>query len=522
MLPNNNNKEPIIAEGMTAREWVDLLKTDKAVDAMKALNYFDGQQEQEIIKVLNDPSRGRRNWKKKGLTPRFRNITKMVVESSGMLFKDADPQFEIFPKNSNETDITQNSYLLEQLARTEFGEFMHNLDQVTRLLKTTLVLVQWDQEDEQLAFDVLHRGNCEVVINPATRKPLAFIHRTGSDGETTRYTVWTKDQTFDLSETRNQITASSPMPNPFGILPIIPWYDTQTPRAGFWVEQDKSLVNLNEMVNLHMTDSEYSILWSKMSTLFTNMRPADGSTATMEVQETIGSPIPRLREVADAAASAGPGEAVVLSGNGVDAPFIEYKNPNIDLKPLDEVVMSWIQGVAGDWSVKVETSADGRARANSGFQLVVEEMRNIDLRKQRQRMFEQAFKRFYKVVSRVLNTVEGGTVLDEQAELFAKFPEIKLPVDENQDEQVWQQRIEKGRATEIDYFMTKFGMSEEEAEEKWLSIIEFNKRKAELTGPQSRLTGEVGPDLTTPYESKSEGSLASPLTPAGNQPDPMN
>jgi hypothetical protein len=96
---------------------------------------------------------------------------------------------------------------------------------------------------------------------------------------------------------------------------------------------------------------------------------------------------------------AGPGSAVVLDSMGVDSPFVRYENPDIDIKPLNEVVDSWIKSFAGDWSVRIEVAGQGRAQ--SGFQLIVEESDNLDLRKQRQRMFESGFKRLYRVLAAV-------------------------------------------------------------------------------------------------------------------------
>jgi hypothetical protein len=471
-----SNSTPPIALGFSAKEWVDMLNTDRASDAMRAINYFDGQQEPEMIKVLNDPSRGRQRWRERGLAPRFRNLTKMVVEKSGLLFKDTPPTLEIFDASMITVNEGVTSLLNELLSRIEFVEFGTNFDSVLRLLKTAIMLVQWDAEEMHWVLDILHRGNCEVVIDVKTRKPIGMIHRT-ADNE---YAVWTMDEVIGLQSNKDNVQVISVEPNPYGVIPISVFYDTNTPRTGFWVEQDKSLVNLNEMVNLHITDSEYSILWSKMSTLFTNMRPSGEGNNSFEVAEVVNSPLPRI--VPSSAQSpgylAGPGQAVVLDSMGVDSPFVRYENPNIDIKPLNEVVDSWIKGYAGDWSVRMEVAGQGRAQ--SGFQLVVEESDNLDLRKKRQRMFESGFKRLYRVLAAVFNTATGVAAFPLDAQLYAEFDDPVLPVDVKVQEDVWSQRIKEGRATEIDYFQVVYGISREEAEERYAVIVEFNKTKAAL------------------------------------------
>lgn len=477
MIMNNNNEAPI-ALGLSAKQWCDLLNTDMAVDAMKSLNYLDGQQEKEVVKLLNDPARGRHKWRERGLIPRFRNLTKMIVEKSGLLFKDAPPVLEVYDANMVVTNEGATKLLNELLTKNEFNEFALNFDTVLRLLKTAVIFVQWDAEENKWCFDILHRGNCEVVIDSKTRKPLGMVHCTCDD----QYVVWTNDEVIEIQCAKNGCAVTNREPNPYGLIPIAPFYDTTTPRSGFWVEQDKSLVNLNEIVNLHITDSEYSILWSKMSTLFTNMRPTGGGNESIEVAEVINSPLPRIVPASAQSPGymAGPGNAVVLDSMGVDSPFVRYENPQIDLKPLNEVVDSWIKGFAGDWSVRIEVAGQGRAQ--SGFQLIVEESDNLDLRKQRQRMFASGFKRLYRVLAGVFNVATGVSAFPPDAQLYAEFDDPVLPVDIQVQETVWAQRIAEGRATEIDYFQVVYGITREEAEQKFLDIVEFNKRKATLLG----------------------------------------
>jgi len=485
MYVSTITQEVPVALGLTAKELVDLLHTDKAVDAMKSLNYLDGQQEPEMVKVLNDPSRGRAKWRDKGLAPRFRNVTKMVVQKSGLLFKDAPPVLEIFNADAVTPNEGATLLLNELLTHVEFAEFCTNFDQVLRLLKTAMMLVQWEPEENYWCFDILHRGNAEVICNPLNKKPIGMIHRTSDD----TYCVWTADEVIELEQGQHSVGITSREANPYGVIPISVFYDTNLPRTGFWVEQDKSLVNLNEMVNLHITDSEYSILWSKMSTLFTNMRPSgEGHENSIEVREVQNSPLPRIVPASAQSPGylAGPGSAVVLDSMGVESPFVRYENPQIDIKPLNEVVDSWIKAFAGDWSVRIEVAGQGRAQ--SGFQLIVEESDNLDLRKQRQRMFESGFKRLYRVLAAVFNTATGVTAFPPDAQLYAQFDDPVLPIDTKIQEEVWDLRIAGLRGTEVDYFMTVNGLSREEAEEKFLEVIEFNKKKAALIGPAPETT----------------------------------
>lgn len=469
--------DDVILDGFNLNQWIDLLKTNKAQDAMKARNYYEGQQEDEVTRLLDDPYRGRAKWRSKGMIPRFRNVTKMIVEKSGLLFKDAPPILEVFSQNKVTPDATPTTLIAEELAKVEWADFAIKLDEMTRLLKTAIVLVQWDAEEQQIALDLLHRGNCEVVINPTTKKPRSMIYRYSSDDNGVDYAIWTMEEIVWISERKGEgVTINARQTNPYGLIPVCVFYDTNSPVTGFWAEQDKSVINLNEIVNLHLTDSEFSNKWSKMATAVTNMQPKGSGT-----NAGLGAPLGVASAPDASTVLGGPGEVVVLESNGIDSPFFEYKTPTVDLRTLDDVVNTWVQSTAADWSVKIHTT--NSTAANSGFQLMVEEMANLDLRKQRQRMFEQSFKRFYRILARVMNTAMNRSVLDESAEMFAKFSPPALPVDVAAQEEIWTKKISEGRATKIDYFMKVEGMTREEAKAKISEMAEDAKWMASLGEP---------------------------------------
>lgn len=461
-----DNKDTVL--GRTAKEWLDLLKTTRATDAARSLAYFDGDQEEEVLRVFNDPKRGRKKWAEKGLTPRFRNITRMVVEKSGTLFKDAPPVLEVFLHDAKTPDANATQIIAEHLSRIDFPDFMSTHDQITRLMKTTVTLVQWNKEDKLPTLDLLTRANCAMVID-SQRRVIGLIHRVSDDS----CTVWTKESMVDVRDVEGSAVMGEVKPNPYGLVPAVVGYDTATPRTGIWAEQDKSLVGLNEMVNLHISDSEYSSLWMKMSTLFTNMSPEGGNGDNNNLE--LASPTDPLGRGArrfESGITAGPGEVVQIDSMGVDNPFIDFKAPVIPLQQINDVINVFVQDYAADWSVRIRASGEGSA--SSGFQLVVEEMANLDLRKQRQRMYTAFFKRFYKVLSRVLN-VGSNAGLPEDADLFARFAPPKLPVDQAAQQKLWEDRVNANFATPIDYFMEERDMTKEEAEAKWEEIKAFNE-----------------------------------------------
>lgn len=468
----------------TYKEYAELIDTDKAKFVKKALDYFDGLQEPHMINLLNSYGIGRTNWQTRGIIPRFRNLTKMVVEKSGMLFNGNEPTIEIYTDATELTDDqVQTEAYIEILEKAGWIDTFINLDQVVRLTKTGCLLINYDGETDNLIFDILHRGNCEVVINPNNREIMMIVYITGEYANSRSFRVITKDVYCDFNVDNNGAVADvTEQANPFGIVPVVPFYDTQKPRMGFWVEAPKDLVSINEMYNIHLTDSEFAAKWEKYPTLFTNLTPSSNARNVETYNSDTTSPSTRAvlgfgNGTASAGNVGGPDRMIQMDGQGVDNPFIDYKSPHVDLKALDEVFNQWVRDFAYDWSVRVKTSGDGTA--TSGFQLVVEEIDNLELRKQRQRMFEAGMEKMYETIRTIWNATHGQ-VFTQESVSCVEFADPILPVDAKAQEETWTIRITEGRASLVDYFMETKGYTRTDAENKVREIAEY---KALFTEP---------------------------------------
>ena len=443
--------------------------------ARKAINYYDGKQVEEILKVLNDSSNFRKNWREKGLQPRTRNITKAIVDKSGLLFNGNAPTFEVWQNGTINQQATQS--FKDVMDSIDWIEFFTNFDNQVRLLKTGLVLIQWDPESNLPILDALHRGNAAVAIDPTSRQITDLLVLT-SDSDDDEYRHFTVDTITDYEwePEAKELVIKGQFPNPYGIVPVCAFHDTNTPRYGLWNIAPTDLVGMNEMYNLHLMDSEYSASWSKVKTLFTNAEIGDSSAGT----ETYVDPmtgIPRQVSAAPAVVG-GPGKVVKIETAPGETPYVEYKGPDVSLTPVEDMFSQWVKDFAADWSVRLQSSGD--ASATSGFQLIVEEMPNLELRKQRQKMFSAGFSRFYKVLAFITSTIPGIN-LPVDAQLYTTFSSPALPVDDKAQEEVWSRRILEGRASRVDYLIEVKGMSKEEAVQKLAEIDAYNAAKPQLT-----------------------------------------
>jgi len=463
----------IIANGLSAKQWIDLLHGDQQSKSKKALNYLDGAIEQEVEKVLNDPHKGRTEWRTRGVIPRYRNLTSMIIEKSGPLFNDSLPAFRLFDKQSNEVNQAETEKLHHILSSISLHEILINDDQVRRLLKASVWLVQYDTQVNQLVIETLHRANCGVMTD-FNRNITGLIYATSD----VTYRIFTPTTIIDLMVDPGAATihVTSEVENPFGIVPAGFVYDTKLPRAGVWPESESSLINFNEAYNLHLTESEFTMRWMLNPTMIMVDCNFDDEAANY-TQEVLnyGDTLPRSVNSAEIT-SGGPGVILGVASNGSGSAKVEYIGPSVAIEPIDKVYEQWSQQIAADYSVRLTPAGTGSA--TSGFQLVVEEIPNLELRKQRQRMFENSLKRIWPVMRTVLNT-STQQVFDENTELFVEFSHPRLPVNALEQEQLWTTRITSNRASVIDYFMTEYNMSREEAEIKIEEIIAVNRRMNE-------------------------------------------
>jgi hypothetical protein len=465
----------------------DSFSTKEAKLAETILDMYKGEQEEHLIEILNCPNKGRKDWLSRGIIPRTRNIMKMIVDKSGMLFNDKAPVLNVYTdRTAVANDDAATLKLKDQLEDCNWIEFFTNFDSVLRILRTALVLVQYNSEEKNLVLDILTQHNC--VVAEKNGRIDTVIYQTSEEGKFKQFRVFTKELIQDIevnTDTHEEIITSS-LPNPFGIIPVASFHDTNTPIFDFWNVIPTDLLQVNDIYNLHITDSEYAASWSKLQTLFTNCKIITSEDMQMELIAPYGSSLPRLAP-SQGALIGGPSRVIQIDTMGVDNPFIEYKGPVVDLEPLDNIINKWVSDFAADWCVNVKMA--GQGSADSGFKLIVEEMDNLELRKKRAKMFEAGFARLFDIIKQVVNTYSPGYYTDDSI-CQAKFSAPNLPVDIKLQEEVWSRRIAEGRASRTMYFMEVHGLSKEEAEEK---IKEIDGERPALAAPRTlQITKQTG------------------------------
>lgn len=474
-------------------KFLSLFDGDAQKLAQKSLDFYDGKQEPYITESLK---KIRRNAMESGMVARHRNITKMIVDKSGLLFNGKPPTLSVVLDNpdlseSSETDTVddkQTNVANQYFESANWIEFFTNFDSVVRMLKTALVMVYWVESQNALKFVALDQHNAACHYNENTGVMDTLIYKTGKEVDAEghvydTFRVFTELLIQDImvdSQGEERITAINP--NPYGIIPASEFHDTNIPREGFWNNQPMDLLEINEIYNVHISDSEYSAGWNKLRTAVTNATiKADDSSPDFVEKQMYLNPLTRRVQAGGPAAIGGPGRIIELDTTGNVAPYFEYKGPDADLAPMDDMIKNWVIDFAADWSVNASIAGNGSA--DSGFKLIVQEMPNLELRKKRQRMMEAGLERLFGVIKTVVNKWKPGTFADN-AELEVEFHNPELPVDEKNNEMVWTMKIQEGRASRVDYFMEVKGMTKDDAEAKVLEVMSYNSKQQVIIAPK--------------------------------------
>lgn len=480
----------------------DGVERDKA---QKVLDFYEGKSEQHLRDFL---TANRRNAMDRGLKPRTRNLTRDIIDKSGMLFAGRAPVIKVFNKGSSDVNDAATEAAINVFENADWIEVFNNFDPLVRMMKSAIIFPQYDPEDQRIIFTMLSQANAAAHFTPTGKiDTLLYFVGKNTDAEDVYALVTAENyQTLTVTNGGGEIL-SDLQPNPYGMVPYAMFHDTNIPMKTGWNTIPMELVTVNEMYNIHISDSEYAGAWSKMQTLYTNADIQGDSVSGAMHFEDYGSKLGErlVRGYGAGAYIGGPGQAVAIDGDGKDI-YLEYKGPNPDLKTFDDVVKGWVRDYARDWSVSVGDDISGGA--DSGFKLMVKEIPNMELRKKRQRMMEAGFKRLYEVLLQMSDAVGLGLV--QGTELFVEFSAPEMPVDEQTTEQVWSMRFKQGTATIIDYFMVQKGMSRDEAYEAYTQMIEDRNFIKSLETPAPAVPAAAN----VPAEEV-------PINPGTQQPDPL-
>lgn len=478
-------------------------KNQDAADCSKLWDYYEGEQLPWVKATLDGSGPGgygkRRDWTGRGFIPRFRNITKAIVDKSAKAFNNP-PTIDTYNALG---EVTPNPILDQILTDSDWLSFWQSAAAMVRLQKTVVIYCQKyipfeaktengiykynPMRGESLKMMVTHHGNSEVIVDPTGKYILEYAYLVDLDRDLMpedctdehspqQYMVVTPDSIETWMNYNDKDVLVDTVVNPEGFVPAFLVHDTNKPVYDIWNHPGTDLGSLNELINLHLTDTEFAVAWQKQPTLFTNGTISPNTNAVPMVPTVLPghtNPGQMYQDIQylqnnGVANVGGLGSIVQITADDNNRdPMIKYEGTNTRLEELNTVMHTIAEDVAHDWSVNVRMAGTGSA--NSGFQLVVEEMDGLDLMNKQNQFWQSAFKTFYRILQLIYPELPEGT-------LFIEFPPATLPVNVQEQEAIWDMKIASGRASIVDYLMATQELTQDQAIAKAQEIMEFNQK----------------------------------------------
>lgn len=380
------------------------------------------------------------------------NITKKIIDKISLIYK-YQPDRQLIPemeKDKYQEFIVQNPFLNVELKRAErLKNLFGNV-----LFRPMYYNNKWNFWIETEWIPHFLEGNALVPIGysiPVKRETTETER--GKIDDRQWYMYWS-DEFYYWHDDDGMIKYDSEYPdglNPFGRLPFLELRQDSAINE-YWPEGVIDLVDANEAINVALNDINYAVHFQAFNQPY-------GKGITQDQASTI---------------KFGASNLIGLSEPDMELSLLNYSP---QLTPAMEVVRKQIEMIGNMYNVNIQWSLQGTPP--SGFSLLVQ---NIDLLEAREddvnyaEVYEQEIYKIIQVQDKVLKLGLGLPELSEKTKLVIDFQEINFPVNQKEEIERWNWEIENNIKTPIDYIQSSQGLTEEEAEERYIQNKAVNER----------------------------------------------
>lgn len=318
-------------------------------------------------------------------------LTEKVIDRKSVVYKKAaERRFEKKTDGDKYNEMT-----------VEKDDSMKLIERQTNLLGRLAVKINWDEnifEYQMVRFfmPTIKMGKISQIV-----------YEIETDLDKTRlFEVWTPEQNYIANEfgvpikDQEEYGGNNQLINPYGELPFIYPY-RKKPIEGFWVEGATDIIEANEKVNLSLTLLNY-----------------------LERYASFKQPYVKGLGLKKQVLEAGYSKFLTLEGEG--------EIGLIDLEAnLDQIIKSIqfkIELILKNHNLNCEWG--GQGKANSGFQLIVENIDLLDMWKDQVDIWRKHERNLYQKEKMVYKTMTKKTLPER---MDVDFAEVKFPI--NPEEQ---------------------------------------------------------------------------------------
>lgn len=379
--------------------------------AAKRLKFYFDQQTDELYKAL---------------ATRYAKPQDFRLFEVNAVKKIVNRRSTVYQGNPHRTFEGVDQETGEELYRSiKANIVLKKANRLTKLLKTTLLQVRWDEDAERVMLDIVTPNVADAFFADPER-PQRFIvtHPVKEDAWLTTYSDWTA-QSYEKRDHRGERIRLQTNPggvNPYGVLPFVPLFDYH-PDDEFWLPGGDDIINAQEAVNVALAN-----LWRGIEYQTSGQAWASGIPATAELL-------------------VGPDRAVTLPENGK----FGFSSPDA---PIEEVLKA-IEFVLKQTAVANDLAAnifELDPRAESGAAKFAEKQDLLEARADELELWRTYEAQLFEIIKTVWNTHRPGTI-PEDATVAVDFAEVGESVREVEKLQAYQLRLDLGIASPVDLLM---------------------------------------------------------------------
>jgi hypothetical protein len=440
-----NSKVPaVIAD--TLKQFQHSETQARKAEAIKRIDYYRSEQDQYTLDSI-----AKWSAKPNELTPLQINIVRKVINQLACVY--IEPARRIVEGGEKDqqlfTDIAKTSML---------DSLMKQAQRYAKLLKTVLLRPVW--RNGTLEIDLLTGDIVDVATGDSPRdlKSVMVTHwpSNGKAQEVT-YSLWTPE-TFQRLDWRGNIVDDQP--NPYGILPFVACWDS-LPVDSFWVTGGADLISAQSAINEKLVDLLHVIRWQSFAVGWIKSR-RHGPDSDNPYPLTIG-----------------PGSFVQLENDPEMG--LGFESPQAPIQETWEVIRDIIQqaGIANGLSAH---SLTAKVSDESGISKIVSNQELMEKRRDDIELWRRYETQLFDVIKTVWNVHNPGKKFSDKASMRIDFADLTDPDQETADGLKWQQLIDAGQASPIDWAIARNpDLNRETAKEFLIQIrkemLEFNQEE---------------------------------------------
>ena len=468
----------------------------------KRLDYFNDIQLNYLDTLLANQFAKYQSMK---LQKEFFNLTKLVIDELSVIYNE-EPDRDT---GENEAD---NELYAEIIESSQLNLVMDTVLRLTKLCKTVLIKPVW--RNDKIEYDIITPNIFDVIQDPvdptkakaviyATQRDLNNETLTGNnstknqdkmDVDNTIYYYWDADKHFTFTYSFNEkkdiiveITNNPDNPeniNPYGVLPFVIVRDGY-PVDSFFIESGDDLINVNEVLNIKLTEKNYL---TKMQSFSVPVRKGADSKTALILDPSMTVDLPADDDIS----------------TGSDFRFV---TPDAKVADLEADIEARLRRIAIKYHLNPDmfTASGNRSSADS---LQMQNYRMGLIIKRDKPIFRLVERELFNLTRIIFNYHSDIGKLSEDAELFIDYAELEIPLTVSEQDQHLLLLNNNGLLSKKDWVkIVNKDIQDDAAAEAYLAEIEEEK-KAAMKSMQETMRQGLAQQEQIPVEGEEDGNAS--------------